>query len=81
MRATDWNKLASNILKAELKKQGITYSQLQERLATLGINETFNSINVKINRGAFPFSFFLQCIAALGVKSLHFDDLFSTKNK
>lgn len=52
-----------------------------DRWFEIGINEPFNSINVKINRGAFPFSFFLQCIAALGVKSLLFDDLFSTENK
>jgi DNA (cytosine-5)-methyltransferase 1 len=76
---TDWNKLASNLLKSELKKYGITYIQLQKQLADLGIDETLNSINVKINRGAFSFSFFLQCVAAMDIKSLHFNDLFSDR--
>jgi hypothetical protein len=71
----DWNKLAANILKAELKRRGMTYDQLHEKLVALGITDTTNSIKVKISRGAFQFAFFLQCAAAIGIKNLRMDEL------
>ena len=72
---SSWNTLAANILKAELKRRGITYDQLQEKLATLGITDTTNSIKVKVSRGAFQFAFFLQCAAAIGIKNLRLEEL------
>jgi len=75
---SNWNTLAANILKAELKRRGITYDQLQEKLTALGVNDTTNSIKVKINRGAFQFAFFLQCAAAIGIKNLRLDELILT---
>lgn len=71
----NWNTLAANILKSELKRRGITYDQLQEKLVVLGINDTTNSIKVKVSRGAFQFAFFLQCAAAIGIKNLRLDEL------
>jgi uncharacterized protein DUF6471 len=70
-----WNKQATNILKAELTRRAITYEMLHEKLLNIGVKETANSINVKINRGAFGFAFFLQCAAAIGIKNLRLDDL------
>ncbi|HGU7288897.1 TPA: DUF6471 domain-containing protein, partial [Legionella pneumophila] len=46
----NWNGLAANILKAELKRKGFTYDQLQQKLLTLGVNETTNGIKVKLSR-------------------------------
>ncbi len=77
----DWSKLASNILKAELKRKGITYEQLHEKLSSIGINETTNSIKVKISRGAFQFAFFLQCAAAVGIKNLRLDELMENEKE
>jgi hypothetical protein len=71
----NWNTLASNILKAELKRKGITYEQLHEKLSALGVGDSTNSIKVKISRGSFQFSFFLQCAAAIGLKNLRLDEL------
>jgi hypothetical protein len=48
----DWDHLAKNLLKSEIKKRGITYEQLHEKLAAMGVNETVNNINRKINRGS-----------------------------
>ncbi len=48
------------LLKAELTRRGISYDMLQEKLSNLEIQETANSINVKINRGAFSFVFFFS---------------------
>ena len=77
----DWNKLAANILKAELKRRGITYDQLQEKLTVIGINDTTNSIKVKVSRGAFQFAFFLQCAAAIGIKNLRLDELVTQEDE
>lgn len=70
----EWQKKATNMLKAELTRRGITYDQLQEKLAQIGIEETTNSINVKINRGSFGFVFFLQVMKAIGAKTLRMED-------
>lgn len=75
----EWDNLAKNLLKSELKKRGVSYEQLHEKLAALGVHETVNNINRKINRGAFQFSFFLQCAIALDVKNLRLDDLIEEK--
>jgi len=69
-----WQKKATNLLKAELSKRGITYDQLHEKLAVIGIDETANSINVKINRGSFSFVFFLQVMKAIEGKVLRIED-------
>ncbi len=71
----DWNKLASGTLKAELKRRNITYEQLVTLLSTIDVYETHASILSKMSRGAFQFSFFLQCAAAIGMTHLRLDDL------
>lgn len=71
----DWNIVAGNILKAELKRRGITYDQLHEKLTALGVNETTNGIKIKVSRGTFQFAFFLQCAAAIGIKNLRLEEL------
>jgi hypothetical protein len=75
MNTIDWNKLASNILKAELKRKNISYDQLIILLEKIGLRETQGSILNKLSRGSFQFSFFLQCAAAIGINNLRLDDL------
>lgn len=75
MKETDWNKLASGIIKAELKRRDIGYEQLVAMLEKIGVNETHASILNKMSRGSFQFVFFLQCAAAIGIKNLRLDDL------
>lgn len=77
MENTDWNKLASGIIKAELKRRDISYEQLITMLGKIGVQETLPGILNKMSRGAFRFTFFLQCAAAIGIKNLHFDELTS----
>ena len=36
---TDWEAMAANLLKAELKRKGVTYAQLVEKLNAMGIDE------------------------------------------
>tara|TARA_R110000868_G_scaffold207266_9_gene456257 strand:+ start:782 stop:1027 length:246 start_codon:yes stop_codon:yes gene_type:complete len=71
----DWSRVASSILKAELKRKNIGYEQLVQMLSAIGVHETHASILNKMSRGAFQFAFFLQCAAAIGIKNLRLDDL------
>ena len=61
---------AKNILKAELKRRGVTYAQLAERLADIGVQETERNLNNKISRGGFSAAFLLQCLDAIGATDL-----------
>ena len=62
--------LAKNILKSELKRKGVTYGQLSEKLANIGIMETERNLNNKISRGGFSAAFMLQCMMAIGVNEI-----------
>jgi DNA (cytosine-5)-methyltransferase 1 len=70
METQDWKASAKNILKAELARKGVDYETLAIKLNELGLDESYNSINTKINRGSFTFQFFLQCMKAIGVSDL-----------
>jgi hypothetical protein len=54
------------ILKAELKRRGMTYADLVERLAEHGLVETEANLRNKISRGSFTAAFFVQCLIAIG---------------
>lgn len=70
-----WHKQASQILKAELMRRGITYKQLIRLLPQVGGLESEASITAKLSRGRFQFAFFLQCMKAIGVQTAHIDIL------
>lgn len=65
---------AKNLLKGELKRRGITYAQLAEKLATVGVTENERNLNNKISRGGFSAAFMLQCLEAIGASSLPLRD-------
>lgn len=56
-----------NLLKGELKRRGVTYGQLVEKLAAIGVVDSERNLNNKISRGGFTAAFLLQCLEALGV--------------
>jgi len=56
---------AKNLLKGELKRRGITYAQLAEKLATVGVTENEKNLNNKISRGGFTAAFLVQCMEAI----------------
>jgi hypothetical protein len=66
----EWEERAKNLLKAELRRRGVTYADLAERLTVLGLRETEQNINNKISRGGFTAAFLLQCLAAIGADSV-----------
>ena len=66
-----WEEKAANLLKAQLKLKGITYSQLVEKLAEIGVDEKEANVRNKLSRGKFSAAFLLQCLSAVGVKEFH----------
>ncbi|MGK2740824.1 DUF6471 domain-containing protein [Tepidicaulis sp. LMO-SS28] len=72
---TDWEALAANLLKAELKRKGVTYAQLVERLAEIGVAEKEVNVRNKLSRGKFTAAFFLQCLSAISCATLRLEDV------
>lgn len=70
---SDWEAKAANLLKAELKRQGVTYAQLVDRLDAIGISEKEVNVRNKLSRGKFSAAFFLQCLTAIGTERLRLD--------
>ena len=68
---TDYELLAANLLKAELKRKGVTYAQLVDKLAAIGVDEKEVNIRNKLSRGKFTAAFLLQCLSAIGSQQLH----------
>lgn len=61
---------AKNLLKGELKRRGITYAGLAEKLAAIGVVENERNLNNKISKGGFTAAFLLQCLEAIGASDL-----------
>jgi Domain of unknown function (DUF6471) len=59
-----------NLLKGELKRRGVTYGMLVEKLAAIGVVDSERNLNNKISRGGFSGAFLLQCLEAIGVSTL-----------
>ncbi len=76
--ATSERELATKtarFLKAEMKRAGVTYVQLADRLKEHGMAETEASITSKLARGTFAATFFLAALAALEIEGLRIEDL------
>lgn len=73
MERNEWEERAANLLKAQLKLKGITYSQLVDKLAEIGVDEKEANIRNKLSRGKFSAAFMLQCLSAVGSLHLQLD--------
>ena len=63
MKSDDqWVNLVKGILRAEMTRRGVTYEQLAEKLAELGVSDTAVNIRNKVARGGFSAVFFVQCL-------------------
>lgn len=69
-QTVEFENRAKNLLKAELKRKGVTYAQLAEKLSAMDIHETERNLNNKISRGGFSAAFLLQCLEAIGVSDI-----------
>lgn len=70
----EYEEKAKNLLKGELKRRGVTYGQLVEKLAAIGVVDSERNLNNKISRGGFSGAFLLQCLDAIGTKYLQISD-------
>lgn len=73
-KSRDWQARVKGLLKAELSLRGLSYADLADRLAELGVKENRRNITNKIGRGTFTAVFFVQCMEAIGVKTIHLED-------
>ena len=70
----DWQAHVKGILKAELKRKGISYIELADKLHTIGVKDNDANIRTKISRGGFTAVFLIQCLEAIGCHTLHLSD-------
>lgn len=70
----EWEDRVKRMLKAELTRRGITYSQLVGKLADIGVHDTEPNIRNKISRGKFTAVFLIQCLQAIGANTLNLRD-------
>lgn len=64
---------AKNLLKGELKRKGVTYAQLAEKLSGIGVAENERNLNNKISRGGFTAAFLMQCLTVIESKNIFLD--------
>ena len=74
-REKEWGLKASRFLKAELKRAGVGYKELADRLKAHGMEETEAGIASKLARGTFAASFLLACLAVLELEGISLEDL------
>lgn len=68
MADTEWETKASNLLKAELKRAGMTYAQLAD-----AIGDKEPNVRNKLSRGKFSAAFLLQSLYKIGVVRIDLD--------
>ena len=72
--ATPRSPQIKGLLKGELKRRNVSYEALSEALKAMGVDELAENIANKISRGRFTAVFLLQCLEAVGCKTLRLDD-------
>ncbi len=73
-KSRDWQAKTKGLLKGELKKRGVSYRDLAEKLEAIGVEGSERNISNKIARGSFTAVFFVQCMTAIGCKIIHLED-------
>ena len=74
-REKEWATKASRFLKAELKRAGVGYKELAQRLQAHGMEETEAGIASKLARGTFSATFLLACLAVLELEGVRLENL------
>ena len=70
MSDTVWEAKVKGLLKGELKRCNVSYRQLVAKLAEIGVVDSEPNIRNKLSRGKFTVVFLIQCMEAIGVKTL-----------
>ena len=75
MTDAEWQAEVKGLLKAEMKRRGLTYDHLAGKLGGIGLKADPHVLRNKVARGGFSAVFLVQCLRAMGCRSL---DLRST---
>jgi hypothetical protein len=70
----DWTAKTKGLLRGEMVKRGVSYAQLVEKLAVIGVKDSEANLRNKISRGGFTAAFLVQCLSAMGVQALRLED-------
>ena len=68
--AKNWEDQVKSMLKAELKRRGLSYADLAGKLADIGVMDSEPNIRNKLSRGKFTAVFMIQCLEAIGAKRI-----------
>lgn len=68
--AKDWEDQAKGLLKSELKRRNVSYAQLVEKLAAIGVMDSEPNVRNKLSRGKFTAVFLLQCLESIGADTI-----------
>jgi hypothetical protein len=71
----EWAERAARHLKAELKRAGMTYEDLAEKLKKHGFDESKASIANKLARATVSAHFFLASMVAMGREEITLEDI------
>jgi hypothetical protein len=69
-----WADEVKRLLRAEMARRGITYDQLADRLAAIGVRDTAVNLRNKVARGRFSAVFLVQCLRAIGARALRVNE-------
>lgn len=61
---------AKGLLRAEIARRNLSYEDLAQKLAAIGVEDSARNLSNKIARGGFSAGFMLQCLEAMGVETL-----------
>ena len=70
----EWAEDVKRLLRAEMTRRGVTYENLSERLAEIGVNDNAVNLRNKVSRGKFSATFLVQCLTAIGARALRLAD-------
>lgn len=65
-----WEQTAKEMIEIEMMRRGIRYKELSRMLEELGIHESPDQINRKVNRKRFSAAFLVACLRAMGVETI-----------
>ncbi|MEQ1930128.1 MAG: DUF6471 domain-containing protein [Parvularculaceae bacterium] len=61
---------AKGLLRAEIARRNLSYEELAQKLAAIGVEDTARNLSNKISRGGFSAGFLVQCLEAIGCEAL-----------
>ncbi len=62
------------LLRAEMTRRGVSYEDLAEKLAAIGVQDTAVNPRNKVARGRFSATFLVQCLTAMGARAIRLSE-------